>query len=463
MKIYSRKIWLACYAAIALLVFLGSYGDSQVAALDKSNYKALRTFTEVLDIVEKNYVEKVDMNTLVKEAINGMIKSLDPHSAFMTVEMFKELEVETKGSFGGIGIEITMQKDVLTVVSPIEDTPAFNAGIKAGDQIIMIDGQYTRDLTISDAVKKLRGKDGTKVTLTIMRDGQDKPKDYALVRAIIKVKSVKMKLLEKNIGYVRLAAFQERTTGDLKKALGELATQTPPVQGIVLDMRNNPGGLLNQAVEVSDLFMKSGTIVSTRGRTKNTESNAVARDNGDEPTCPMVILVNEGTASAAEIVAGALQDNGRALIIGTQTFGKGSVQTVIPLEDGSALKLTTAQYYTPNGRSIQAEGIAPDIVVKYVAPADTKTPTEGRMRERDLKRHIKSQKENEDQTPDMPTHGALRERDLKGHSKSLQEDSAQTPEAIPEEPDELTRDNQLKSAVDILKSWGIFKKTLKAG
>lgn len=435
MKIFSRKRWLPCCAAITLLVFFGPYGDSQVAALDKSNYKTLRTFAEVLDIIEKNYVEKVDTNTLVKEAINGMVKSLDPHSTFMTAEMFKELEMDTRGSFGGIGIEITMQKDVLTVVSPIEDTPAFNAGIKAGDQIIMIDGQYTRDLTISDAVKKLRGKDGTKVTLTIMRDGQVKPKDYVLIRAIIKIKSVKSKLFDKNIAYVRLAAFQERTTEDLKKALDELVAKTPPVQGIVLDMRNNPGGLLNQAVDVSDLFMKSGTIVSTRGRTKNMDSSAVARDNGGEPICPMVVLVNEGTASAAEIVAGALQDNGRAIIIGTQTFGKGSVQTVIPLEDGSALKLTTARYYTPNGRSIQAEGIAPDIIVKFIAPAETKPPPEGRMRERDLKGHIKSPKE----------------------------DDIQTPEAPPEEPDELTRDNQLKSAVDILKSWEIFKKTLKAG
>jgi len=435
MKIFSRKGWLPLLFAITILVIIGPYGDSQVAALDKSNYKTLKSFNEVLDIIEKNYVEDVDANNLIKEAVNGMVKSLDPHSVYMTADMYKELEVDTRGSFGGIGIEITLQKDVLTVVSPIEDTPAFSAGIKAGDQIVMIDGQSTKDITIMEAVKKLRGKDGTKVTLTIMREGLTTPKDFVLTRAIIKVKSVKSKLLDKNIGYVRLAAFQERTTDDLKKTLHDLTGKTPALQGIVLDMRNNPGGLLNQAVEVSDLFMKAGVIVSTRGRTKNMESRAVARNDGDEPTCPLVVLVNEGTASAAEIVAGALQDSKLALIVGTRTFGKGSVQTVIPLGDGTALKLTTAKYYTPSGRSIQAEGIVPDIVIKFVIPTETKVPPEGRMRERDLKGHIKAPNES----------GAPAEEPAKVEQTG---------------PDDLERDNQLKSAVDILKSWEIFKKTL---
>ncbi len=435
MKIFSRKGWLPLLFAITILVIIGPYGDSQVAALDKSNYKTLKSFNEVLDIIEKNYVEDVDANNLIKEAVNGMVKSLDPHSVYMTADMYKELEVDTRGSFGGIGIEITLQKDVLTVVSPIEDTPAFSAGIKAGDQIVMIDGQSTKDITIMEAVKKLRGKDGTKVTLTIMREGLTTPKDFVLTRAIIKVKSVKSKLFDKNIGYIRLAAFQERTTDDLKKTLHDLTGKTPALQGIVLDMRNNPGGLLNQAVEVSDLFMKAGVIVSTRGRTKNMESRAVARNDGDEPTCPLVVLVNEGTASAAEIVAGALQDSKLALIVGTRTFGKGSVQTVIPLGDGTALKLTTAKYYTPSGRSIQAEGIVPDIVIKFVIPTETKVPPEGRMRERDLKGHIKAPNES----------GAPAEEPAKVEQTG---------------PDDLERDNQLKSAVDILKSWEIFKKTL---
>ena len=438
MKMFARKRWLLLLLAITFLVILGPYGDSQVAALDKSVYKTLRTFNEVLDIVEKNYVEEVDANTLIKGAINGMVKSLDPHSSFMTAEMYKELEVDTRGSFGGIGIEITMNKGVLTVVSPIEDTPAFKAGVKSGDQIIMIDGQFTKDITIEEAVKKIRGKKDTKVTLTIMRESLTKPKEFVLTREDIKVKSVKTKNFDKNIGYIRLAAFQERTTDDLKKTLREVTEKMQPLQGLVLDMRNNPGGLLNQAVEVSDVFMKSGIIVSTRGRTKGMESKNSAHNDGDEPTCPMVVLVNEGTASAAEIVAGALQDSGRAVIIGTQTFGKGSVQTVIPLEDGSALKLTTAKYYTPNGRSIQAEGIMPDIIVKYVPPVEAKATPEGMMRERDLPGHIKSPQEN-----------GLKAAEPKADPKKDESDEAAVP------------DNQIKSAIDILKSWEIFKKNFK--
>jgi carboxyl-terminal processing protease len=429
-----RKRLIPLLLAIMAIVLLGPYGDSQVAALDKSSYKTLKTFNEVLDIVEKNYVENVDADTLIKGAINGMIKTLDPHSSFMTPDMYKDLEADTRGSFGGIGIEIAIQKDVLTVVSPIEDTPAYQAGIKAGDQIIMIDGQSTKDITIMEAVKKMRGTKGTKVTLTIMRENLTKPIDVVLTRDIINLNSVKSKIFDKHIGYIRLTAFQERTTEDLKKAVQEIGEKADPLKGIILDLRNNPGGLLIQAVEVSDVFMKSGTIVSTRGKTKNMESKSLARNDGNEPTCPMVVLVNEGTASAAEIVSGALQDNGRALIIGTQTFGKGSVQTIIPLEDGSALKLTTAKYYTPSGRSIQAEGITPDIKVKYAAPADSKSTAEGMLRERDLKGHIKSPKENEKKTEGQP--------------KS--------------EPDDTAIDNQIKSAVDILKSWDIFKKSIKS-
>lgn len=431
MNMFFRKRWIPFLLVIIIALF--GYSDSQVSALDKNTYKTLKTFNEVLDIVERNYVENVDADTLIKGAINGMMKSLDPHSTFMTADMYKELEADTRGIFGGLGIEITIQKDILTVVSPIEDTPAFKAGIKAGDQIIMIDGQSTKDITIMEAVKKMRGPKDTKVTLTIMRENMSKPKDFVLVRDIIKIKSIKSKIFDKHIGYIRLAAFQERTTEDLKKAIRDLTEKADPLQGLILDMRNNPGGLLTQAVEVSDVFMKSGTIVSTRGKTKNMESKALARNDGNEPACPMVVMVNEGTASAAEIVSGALQDNGRALIIGAQTFGKGSVQTIIPLEDGSALKLTTAKYYTPNGRSIQAEGIVPDILVKYVPPVEAKAAPEA----------------------------GLRERDLKGHFKSPQENGTKTDDPVKDEPEELARDNQVKSAIDILKSWEIFKKIIK--
>jgi len=361
----------------------------------------------------------------------------------MTAEMFKELEVETRGSFGGLGIEITILKDVLTVVSPIEDTPAYNAGIKAGDQIIKIDDKPTKDITITEAVKKLRGPRDTKVTITIMREGFAKPKDFVITRSIIKIRAVKSKIYDNQIGYIRIASFQERAADDVKKALIEITAKAKPLAGLIIDLRNNPGGLLNQSVEVSDIFLKSGIIVSTRGRTPGTESKAVAKNDGDEPTCPIVVLVNEGSASAAEIVSGALQDNGRAVILGAQTFGKGSVQTVIPMEGGAALKLTTSKYYTPKGRSIQAEGITPDIVVKLIRPAEEKNGTEEqqmRLRERDLQGHIKSLKEREAKPEDS-------KKDPKAETKK--------------EVDDLDKDNQLKNAIDILKSWDILKRNMK--
>jgi C-terminal peptidase (prc) len=421
------------------VVLVWPYHDSRVSALDKGVYKDIKTFNEVFDMVKKNYVEDVDSSVLIQGAINGMIKSLDPHSTFMTPEVYKELEVETQGRFGGIGIEITILKDVLTVVSPIEDTPAFNAGVKSGDQIIRIDGKSTKDISIMEAVKKMRGPENTKVTITIMRENMAKPKDFVLTRAIIQVKSIKAKTFDDNIGYIRIASFNEKTADDLRKALRDIGKKVRPMKGLVLDLRNDPGGLLIQAIEVSDMFLKSGVIVSTRGRTKNMETKAMARDDGNEITCPIVVLVNEGTASAAEIVAGALQDNGRALIVGTKTFGKASVQTVIPLEDGSALKLTTARYYTPKGRSIQAEGIKPDILVKYVRPSED--------------------------TEDNYWEDRLREKDLKGHIKPAKEDGTKLDEAVDKDikdPSDVAHDNQLKTAIDILKSWDIMKKNLNS-
>ncbi|MGA2526365.1 MAG: S41 family peptidase [Smithellaceae bacterium] len=439
MKKISTRFSLLVVICLGVLILLGLYNDSKVSALDKGTYKEIKLFNEVFDMVKKNYVDEVDSSTLIQGAINGMMRSLDPHSSFMTPDLYKELEVETQGQFGGIGIEITILKEVLTVVSPIEDTPAFNAGVKSGDQIIKIDGKSTKDITIMEAVKKLRGAKDTKVTITIMRENMSKPKDIVLTRTIIQIKSVKSKIFEDNIGYIRIASFHERTADDLRKALREISEKLQPMKGLVLDLRNDPGGLLIQAIEVSDMFLKSGIIVSTRGRTKNMETKAMARNNGDEITCPMVVLVNEGTASAAEIVAGALQDNGRALIIGTQTFGKASVQTVIALEDGSALKLTTARYYTPKGRSIQAEGIKPDIVVKYIRPAE------------------------DAENNNLLQEDRIREKDLKGHIKPTKEDGTELDESQvkdAKDPSDLSHDNQLKTAVDILKSWEIMKKNL---
>jgi carboxyl-terminal processing protease len=419
---------------LILLVLFGFGRESRVSAVNTETYRNLKTFTEVLDLVEKNYVEPVDAKTLLQGAINGMMKTLDPHSAFMTPEMYKELEVETRGIFGGIGIEIAIQKDILTVVTPIEDTPAYEAGVLAGDQIIKIDGKTTKDMTIAEAVTKLRGRQDTKVMITIVREGLPAPKDITITRKTINIKSVKAKVYEGHIGYVRILAFQERTAADLKKMLREVASDAKPLAGLILDLRNNGGGLLPQSIEISDFFLKTGVIVSTKGRAKNMDSQAVARDDNDEPNCPIVVLVNEGTASAAEIVSGALQDNKRALIVGVKTFGKGSVQTVIPLEDGSALKLTTAKYYTPSGRSIQAEGILPDIVVKSEKPGADASETDEKFREKDLQGHIKAANGENEKSP------AQRAK---------------------KETDELLKDNQLKSAVDIIRSWEIFQKARK--
>jgi carboxyl-terminal processing protease len=406
---------------------MGPHCDSRVGAVDNATYKNLKLFTEAMDIVERHYVEKVDSETLIQGAINGMVKSLDPHSAYLSPELYKELQSDTKGSFGGIGIEITIQNDFPTVVSPIEDTPAFAAGLKAGDQIIRIDNKSTKGISIFEAVKQLRGGENTKVRLTIMRKDSSQPLNIAITRAIINIRSVKSRIIEGNIGYIRIASFQERTTEDVKKAVAEISKAAAPC-GLVLDMRNNPGGLLDQAVRVSDIFLKSGVIVSIAGRTKSQENRFTASDNRNEPSCPIVILVNEGSASAAEIVAGALQDNGRAIVMGTQTFGKGSVQTVIPFENGSALKLTTAKYYTPKGRSIQAEGILPDIIVEYAKPAE--------------------------KDPDAP----IREKDLAGHIRGSEEAAPKNKEPAKREYDNADRDNQLKAAVNLLKGWDIMRK-----
>ncbi len=435
----SMKVFLAILVCAGIFFVLNLYNNGSVSALDKSVYKDIKTFNEVFDMVKKNYVEEVDSTTLIQGAINGMIRSLDPHSSYMTPELYKEMEVETQGQFGGIGIEITILKDVLTVVSPIEGTPAFTAGVKPGDQIIRIDGKSTKDITTMEAVKKLRGPKNTKVTITIMREGITSPQDVVLTRAIIKVKSVRYKIFEDGIAYVRIASFHERTSDDVRKALRDLNDKVRPMKGLVLDLRNDPGGLLLQAIEVADMFLSSGVIVSTRGRTKNMETKSVARNDMSEITCPIVVLVNEGTASAAEIVAGALQDNGRALVVGTQTFGKASVQTIIALEDGSALKLTTGRYYTPSGRSIQAEGITPDIVVKYAIPSEetvSEWERERYPREKDLKGHIKPAKTD-------------KTKDDKIKNKEMI-DSA-----------DLALDNQLKTAVDILKGWDIMKKNIR--
>jgi carboxyl-terminal processing protease len=356
-----RRVLMLIVAAVLLSVFAGGVMAKRLP-LQSGAYENLKVFTEVLSYIEANYVDEVEPEKLVQGAIRGMLKTLDPHSSFMPQDVYREMQVETEGRFGGLGIEITVRDDVLTVVAPIEGTPAFRAGLQAGDQIVKIEGESTKDMSLIDAVKKLRGPEGSAVTVGIFRKGFTEPQDFTLTRAIIQIKSVRWKKLQDDIGYVRLRSFQKTTTEELEDALQDLEEQR--IRGLVLDLRNNPGGLLEQAISVSDEFLEAGKlIVYTKGRLASQNMKGYSKNDRAHVGYPIAILINNGSASASEIVAGALQDLGRATLVGSQSFGKGSVQTIIPLSDGSGLRLTTAKYYTPKGREIHGKGITPDIVV----------------------------------------------------------------------------------------------------
>ncbi len=373
-------------AAIALCT--GLTNSKPAAARDHNTYKSLEKFADVINLLEKDYVEPINADKLIQGAIKGMIASLDPHSSYMTAENFKDLQIETNGSFSGIGIEITIKNGGLVIVSPIEGTPAYQQGLKAGDRIIKINGTYTKDMDMMAAVKLLRGKRGSKVTISIYRRGWPKLRKFTITRDIIPLHSVKSRILEPGYAYLRITSFQAKTTKDTLSALKRL-TKQGPLKGLVLDLRNNPGGLLEQAIGIADIFMNKGIIVSTKGRL--TDQNMVYRAHRGPLSYdfPIIVLINGGSASASEIVAGALQDSKRALILGVQSFGKGSVQTVFPLNNGAGLRLTTARYYTPSGRSIQARGVTPDIIVPLLqdhANGGTRTF----IREKDLKHHMKN-------------------------------------------------------------------------
>ncbi len=335
-----------------------------------ATYEQLRLFTEVLSIVQNQYVDEVPPKDLIYNAIKGTLRGLDPHSSFLDPDSYREMQVETSGSFGGLGIEITLRDDILTVVSPIEGTPAFRAGLHPGDRIVKIDGMITKDMQLADAVKKMRGKPGSHVTISVVREGWTEPQDFDIVREQIRVHSVRTAELGNGVEYIKLRQFQEQSAHDLDQAL-EKADKSG-MKALVLDLRNNPGGLLTSAVEVTEKFIPDGKlVVYTEGRVRNQNMrfSAHAKKAYD---VPMVVLINNGSASASEIVAGALQDYQRAVLVGTQSFGKGSVQTIIPLSDGSGLRLTTAKYFTPKGRSIHGKGITPDIVVELPKPPKDK-------------------------------------------------------------------------------------------
>ncbi len=398
----------------------------------------LKKFSEVYARIKNDYVETVDDKKLITDAISGMLKGLDPHSDYLNEDSFKELREGTSGEFGGLGIEVGQENGFVKVIAPIDDTPAKKAGIKSGDLIIRLNDKSIKGMSLSEAVKLMRGKPGEAVELVITRDGEPKPLKLKIVRAVIKIKSVKQRILEKDYGYLRISNFQSKTTNSTRDAVETLIKENKnDIKGLVLDLRDNPGGVLSGAVGVSDVFLTSGNIVYTEGRVEDAVMKYDATPDDLLKGAPLVVLVNQGSASASEIVAGALQDHKRALILGTKTFGKGSVQTVLPLDEKTGLKLTTARYFTPSGRSIQAKGIEPDIIVEAL--------------------------EFKSSTSDTNEVSALSESDLSGHlsnpngNKEIEDNSPKVGKAIPEKKSLAEEDYQLYEALNILKSMNLVR------
>jgi carboxyl-terminal processing protease len=448
--IMSRNTMLGLFAAAVAIWLCFDAGSLQGAGRPQDVYDSLKTFSDVLTLVQTNFVGEVDPKKLIQDAIQGMVSRLDPHSSYMPPDVYKEMQVETKGSFGGVGIEITVKDDVLTVVAPIEDSPAFNVGIKTGDRIVKIENESTKNMTLMDAVKKMRGKPGSLLHVSIMRENFQEPKVFSLKRDTIKIKCVKVKKLDDQFFCIRISQFQETTAEEFRKALKTIKTKAPSIKGIVLDMRGNPGGLLDQAVKIADEFIDDGLIVYTEGRTDNQRMQFFAKkDMSAAITCPVVVLVNSGSASASEIVAGALQDHNKAILVGTQTFGKGTVQTIYPLGDGSGLRITTAKYYTPSHRSIQEKGITPDVTVEdtldIFSPTDKHSKT---FREKDLVSQFKDgdtgegQPRQKDQVPEETGTGAVKD------SQPGKKD------------DKDKSDKPMDTALSILKNWETFRKSL---
>jgi carboxyl-terminal processing protease len=450
---------------VVILVFLMFlFIDIQVEASDnaestseiKSNYESLKIFSEVLSLIETNYVEKVSNHKLIEGAIHGLMKTLDPHSSYMTPDVYQEMKIQTSGKFGGLGIEVSVRDGLLTVISPIEGTPAFEAGILAKDKIVKIEEESTLDMSLSDAVSLLRGEVGSSVNITIIRDGLKAPLLVNISRDIIKVQSVKNKIYDNNIGYIKIRSFSNNTSIELDKALSFFRIKN--VTKLILDVRNNPGGLLNQAVEVSDRFLgNENLIVYTKGSTEEQNMRFTTHNKTEYIDYPMIILVNGGSASASEIVAGALQDLERAVILGTPTFGKGSVQTIIPISDGSAVRLTTARYYTPSGKIIQENGIIPDIYMENKPLPNVNKDNDEKNKESDSKEKIRR---------------FLRERDLKKHLKGKtsidgsgiddqnKSNAIEQEKKISELEKDLETDSQLRHAVSLLSGWDIIASTL---
>ena len=417
----------------------GGVAKSAAANAEPIPVDDIRVLVEVLHKIKSDYVEAIDDKTLIENAMRGMLSGLDPHSAYLDADDYTDLQEGTSGEFGGLGIEVGMEEGFVKVISPIDDTPAQQAGVQAGDTIIKLDDTLVKGMSINDAVKKMRGKPGSDITLTILREGEQKPLTFKLTRALIKVASVRSRLLEPGYGYIRVSQFQAATGDDVIKQLGDLKAKSgDKLNGLILDLRNNPGGILGAAVSISDTFLESGKIVYTDGRVADSKLEFSAKPPDMLNGAPLIVLINEGSASASEIVAGALQDRGRALIMGRRSFGKGSVQTILPMNNRSALKLTTARYFTPNGRSIQAEGIKPDIVIDKVKVSSIKSSNVETIKEADLSRHLANPVTDKGKT--SPTEQA---DDGKAKKGDKDEDADKSPLA--------ERDYELYEAFNMLK------------
>jgi carboxyl-terminal processing protease len=451
-RLVIRNYFLVILSSLFILIFLAipvrANDNISSKTTNNNKYENLKIFSEVLSLIESSYVEKIDNKAIIEGAIHGLVKTLDPHSSYMPVEAFKEMKIQTSGKFGGLGIEVSVRNGVLTVISPIEGTPAFEAGVQPLDKIIKIEGESTLDMTLNDAVSRLRGKIGTAVNITIYRESLKAPLLVNIVRDVVTVQSVKKKIYNNSIGYIKIRSFSKNTSSDLDKALAYLKKKN--ITKLILDVRNNPGGLLNQAVEVSDIFLKNESlIVYTKGKTEEQNMRFTSHEKVSHVEYPMIILVNAGSASASEIVAGALQDLGRAIILGTNTFGKGSVQTIIPLSNGSALRLTTARYFTPGGKVIQGNGITPDIIIENSliikkieedTKSKSKTATDKDkirrfLRERDLKKHLKG-------------------KNSLGEEEKNNIDSEKVNKS--KKNSDLDKDSQLRHAISLLSGWDIM-------
>ncbi len=429
-----------------------SVGHSVLAERDKPTTTAnsslpldeLRAFAEVMNKIKSDYVEPVEDKVLLQNAIRGMLSGLDPHSAYLDAESFKDLQVSTTGEFGGLGIEVGMEDGFVKVISPIDDTPAQQAGIHAGDLIIRLDDTPVKGLALGEAVNRMRGKPGSEIILTVVREGEEKPLKFTLKRAVIKVNSVKGRTLEPGLGYVRISQFQSNTGENLTNFITKLKQENgDKLKGLVLDLRNNPGGVLNASVDVADAFLEKGLVVYTDGRLRDSHQKFNAKPVDVLKGAPLIVLINGGSASASEIVAGALQDHKRAILMGSKSFGKGSVQTVVPMDDGAALKITTARYYTPSGRSIQAEGITPDILLENVKVSPVDKPVMDALKEADLSGHL--------QNGTKPAEGAAKKPADAKSATTKDKDAKKEPEKL------ANTDYQLYEALNLLKGLVIMR------